>query len=59
MGVTEGGIHWLDGLIFFGLCFGVWVIWRITHAIMAYREVEAMLKKDMIGEPYDWEEDGL
>lgn len=54
MGVTEGGIHWLDGLIFIGLCLALMVIWKIINAIMDYREVQKMLdQKDF----YNWEEE--
>lgn len=54
MGVTEGGIHWLDGLIFFGLCFGVWAVWRIIHAVMLHREIQKKIEHDC---PYDWMKD--
>lgn len=32
-GVTDGGIHWLDGLIFTGLCLLAWAIvyWMVRR----------------------------
>jgi hypothetical protein len=58
MGVTNGGIHWLDGLLYLGLIFGVYAIYRLCIAWMDHREVQKMLdtKDDDI---YNWkDEDG-
>ena len=54
MGVTEGGIHWLDGLIYVGLILGVYAIYRLCVAWMEHREIQRIIEQDSF---FNWEED--
>jgi hypothetical protein len=53
-GVTND-IHWLDGLLYLGLIFGVYGIYRLCVAWMKHREIQQMLDSKDYWEDDEWE----